>query len=676
MKKLFLISVAVLISFTVQSQVCITRYQGDDFGMSNRFNSISDIEMDRLGNIWFVTTPPPGIFGQVSQIGKFDGDSGWAGFVNDFQEVNTFYDIALDKEDSVWIAMYDGLGILNIHTLEGRILTPDNSNLPDKHVTAVAVDSNNVKWIGLNTGVIAEFNPDTIILHEEWGKTSVKLIEIASDGSVWAGLGTLGIVRYKDGKWISYPELKNVKAITADKWGRILIASADSMIIYHDGITGVVNAETTILGIEVGPMGRIWASTSYGLLLKSGDRFVQYSNTNSALPSMFSGPVKFDSDNKLWFGYKYQSGEWLTATGYLYRPDVQETPVITTDNSSLIFCYGDSLTLSAQEDQVSYVWPDGSNADTYKVYDADDVEVAVESNDQCFYYDTVKVNVQKVYEEEKVCAVSVDTSQENIIIWEKTPEVGTHKYHIYREMAAADSFEFIGEVPVGELSVFVDPDVDPRERSVKYKISSVDTCGNESGPSFYHRTLHLTINKGAQDGWVNLIWTPYEGLNFPTYYIYRGSSPDNMVKYDSIASGNTTWTDVNAFDTLYYVLAVPISDACRPSENKKKGTGPYYHSLSNMDDNKKVFSHIGNLNAAIEIRSYPNPFSELTRIEYPDPNGMEYQLRIYNLSGKMVREIIGITGGEVFFERENLAAGYYVFELKGEKQYRGKFVIR
>ena len=147
------------------------------------------------------------------------------------------------------------------------------------------------------------------------------------------------------------------------------------------------------------------------------------------------------------------------------------------------------------------------------------------------------------------------------------------------------------------------------------------------------------------------------------------------MKHDSIASCNTTWTDRDAYDTVYYVLAVPLPEACRPTGDKKKGTGPYYHALSNMDDNKKLLG-FGKLNAALEIRSYPNPFSEFTRIEYPDPFGVEHTLRVYNLSGQLVREISGITGGEVFFHREDMKAGYYVFELEGKKLYRGKFVIR
>jgi hypothetical protein len=36
----------------------------------------------------------------------------------------------------------------------------------------------------------------------------------------------------------------------------------------------------------------------------------------------------------------------------------------------------------------------------------------------------------------------------------------------------------------------------------------------------------------------------------------------------------------------------------------------------------------------------------------------------------------GIRDSEVYLKRENLDPGYYIFELKGEKHYMGKFIIR
>ena len=94
-----------------------------------------------------------------------------------------------------------------------------------------------------------------------------------------------------------------------------------------------------------------------------------------------------------------------------------------------------------------------------------------------------------------------------------------------------------------------------------------------------------------------------------------------------------------------------------------------------MDDNKKLFTLYNELKV-LELRAYPNPFSDITRIEFPNPNMSGHRLSVFNLSGRLVREIGGINGSEVFLERENLDPGYYVFELRGEKLYRGKFVIR
>ena len=51
-------------------------------------------------------------------------------------------------------------------------------------------------------------------------------------------------------------------------------------------------------------------------------------------------------------------------------------------------------------------------------------------------------------------------------------------------------------------------------------------------------------------------------------------------------------------------------------------------------------------------------------------------MKVYNLSGTLVRMQVGISGDELFFHRENLQAGYYVFELEGLNLYRGKFIIR
>jgi hypothetical protein len=78
----------------------------------------------------------------------------------------------------------------------------------------------------------------------------------------------------------------------------------------------------------------------------------------------------------------------------------------------------------------------------------------------------------------------------------------------------------------------------------------------------------------------------------------------------------------------------------------------------------------------VKVQAYPNPFSEMTRIGFPNPDRHEYELAVYNMCGQKVKEIRQIRDDKIILTRDNLKAGLYVFELKGENTYRGKFVVR
>ncbi len=77
-----------------------------------------------------------------------------------------------------------------------------------------------------------------------------------------------------------------------------------------------------------------------------------------------------------------------------------------------------------------------------------------------------------------------------------------------------------------------------------------------------------------------------------------------------------------------------------------------------------------------EIRSYPNPFNYWTQIDFENPRKQPYQLIVTDMSGKIVRIVDNIRDNKVILLRENLPQGFYLFELKGEKVYRGKLIIR
>jgi len=268
MKKTALLITAVLFPILSGAQFCVTVYKGDDFGLNSSFNTITILEIDSSGNTWF---------GQ-----NFDYGNGDVSVYNgaDWNTVDHAYlpdprpeAIAFDMDDSVWVATRKGISIIHEGNLDGRQMTPDNSGLPEAYVTAVAVDHKNNKWLGFQSGRIAIFNGSTWESFTGISTSSVSTIEIAKDSSIWVGFtGSPGLAKYEGSTFDPVPGYASVSAITADKWGRVLVASHDSLVIYSDLDTNIVKANSgnVIRDIAIGSGTGIWASSGQGLLFRRG----------------------------------------------------------------------------------------------------------------------------------------------------------------------------------------------------------------------------------------------------------------------------------------------------------------------------------------------------------------------------------------------------------------------
>jgi len=272
--------------------------------------------------------------------------------------------------------------------------------------------------------------------------------------------------------------------------------------------------------------------------------------------------------------------------------------------------------------------------------------VSVTDSNGCVGYDQVIVTVPYPYEGEEICLVSVDPETEkNMVIWEKTEGVGIESYNIYRESTIADVYELIGNVPFNNLSVFVDVNSQPEIKSYKYKISVVDTCGNESAMSLYHKTMLLVSNLGPTS--INLLWTEYlvesGGFGFVKYLIYRGDAPDNLILLDSIASDNTSYPDYNPpAGTMYYRIAGVKAEVCDPANllGKKAGTGPYSQSMSNLEDNRLQTGIKDLRDGSYNLKVYPNPFRQQTRITYRLDKLSDVKIEVFNLLGARTADIV------------------------------------
>ncbi|KPK86543.1 MAG: hypothetical protein AMS27_04805 [Bacteroides sp. SM23_62_1] len=280
----------------------------------------------------------------------------------------------------------------------------------------------------------------------------------------------------------------------------------------------------------------------------------------------------------------------------------------------------------------------------------------------------------------QICMVTVDLATgNNLVIWEKKGAAPVSAYNIYRESIVAGEYEPIGHLPKDTLSIFLDTVADPSKQAYIYKITAIDNEGFESDLALCkpHKTIHLITSTNATTGDAQLEWDEYYGFTYGTYYIYRSLTESNFTQIHSMSSSTTAYTDPNPENQLYYYrIAVLRPEPCIPTgAGKKADSGPYSHSMSNMEDNRMMGTGQYELNNEQNLTIFPNPFSERTTIRFPDAGDTRYTLRIMDLTGKVIRtrEIKGQS--EFILEREELESGYYLIELRGNKIFRAKMII-
>jgi hypothetical protein len=270
---------------------------------------------------------------------------------------------------------------------------------------------------------------------------------------------------------------------------------------------------------------------------------------------------------------------------------VRELPVVHLGNDTT-FCLGQETVLTVNAPYFCD-WNTGSTKQNLTVVKSGNYWVKVTDIYGCKNIsDSVKITVLEPYALEVLCMVTVDSvSGKNLITWERTRGERIAYYNIYKESTQAGKYQKIGTLPFDSLSVFVDYNSNPRKKADRYALTVVDSCNNESALSQPHKTMHLTANKGVGTE-VNLIWDHYQGYNFNTYRIYRGTSASNMTKIDSIQSTLFTYVDANPpSGLLFYQVSAVKLDTCSPAKVRAQtSSGPYSQSVSNLKDFSTVSS--------------------------------------------------------------------------------------
>lgn len=345
------------------------------------------------------------------------------------------------------------------------------------------------------------------------------------------------------------------------------------------------------------------------------------------------------------------------------------TPPSITHTGSITTCGGGTVYLTASAGYASYHWNTGATTQNITVTSSGVYTVAVTTgSSSCNSSASYSLNASSMAPPE-ICVVGVDSaSGKNIVIWNPPVSNEIDSFLVYKEGIVTGQFNQIGAVDYNSFSTFLDNASNPAMQAERYKIAVRDTCGVVTLMSSHHKTIHLTINAGAGSTW-NLIWNHYEGFTYGTYNIYRGTTPSNLTLLTSLASSNSSFTDLSPpAGLLYYQIEAINPTGCNPTTRATN----YSATRSNIVDDGLLPTGIdGYIMQNGLFTLYPNPATDILNIVFASGNGTNVKMvEMLDIAGRIVLTKQFTAGGSGDIARINIAElrqGIYFVRVKDEK---------
>lgn len=282
----------------------------------------------------------------------------------------------------------------------------------------------------------------------------------------------------------------------------------------------------------------------------------------------------------------------------------------------------------------------------------------------------------------QICMVTVDdSSTHNIIYWDKTTVTFADSFRIYRE-DITNQYDLIGTVHYNSLTEFHDYDsvANPNVTTKRYKISSVDSCGNESVLSPYHNTIYIVDNGSGQFSW-NLLYTIEGGPNPVNNYVLMVDSLNNG---NWVQRASTAGTQQNIND-IYYNNYSTVANwrvetvwniTCTPTSKYAAGNGTQatvVKSKSNITNNRMVGIRSNDVN---RFAVYPNPTSGMLSLNLAALQG-RIMVKVTSLLGQELLDYDLSKGTTVHqLDLSGFEAGTYIIKVITEKGTSMQKVIR
>jgi type IX secretion system substrate protein len=271
----------------------------------------------------------------------------------------------------------------------------------------------------------------------------------------------------------------------------------------------------------------------------------------------------------------------------------------------------------------------------------------------------------------QICMVTVDsTSTYNIVYWDKTSFIDSaiDSFKIYREIST-NVYARVGSVAFDSLSAFNDYGANPNITTYRYKLSTLDSCGNESDLSPYHNTVYVISVGGGQFTW-NPGYTIEPNINPVTNYVLMRDdfNTGNFQQIAITAGSQNSINDVNY--ATYQTTANWRVDAegfnCNPTERLSGNNSTMaakVKSHSNQNNNRGETTAIKKTQSS-QTSVYPNPATNVLNIYFAEPT-TNVSVKITSLLGSEVYigNQLQVSGNNLMLDISGYDDGTYLVQI-------------
>jgi len=621
----------------------IAIFDGNNWEIMNNLNSILPSEnisniFIHKSNIWISSYSG----GSLSHYNGVD----WKVYDNKIlaEFDNPIFSMAIDSNNVTWIGTNQEL--LKYEDGNWTVFNSGNSSFPGGSVYPISVDSENNKWFGLilkglvkyNDTLFEIFNSQNSPLPSDW----VTTVNFDSNANVWIGMQSIGnepggFAIKSDSIWTLYSmensELPSntIEIIEFDDKGVAWIGTRNGLVLFDGNNWQKINTSNSILPYSIGSAiksdrnGNIWIGTGWGLIHVNGNNWEIYDTSNSNIPSNWVTCIDFDKNGNVWIG---------TIDNGIGKFDGNSWESF---NSSSIPQIANRIYDIAVHGNNGIWAAMGSGVGFY------------DYTNWVFYDSTNSPSIYSLYS--SITDIAVD-SQSNV--WISISEKGLAKFD-------GVNWSRYYDVPIyyttKKLSQHFLPIPDNNVNDI-----AVDTFG-----TVWIGTAYEGVFK-----FVNNIWVSEDSINFKlpdknVSYLIIDKKNEMSVIMENGSVGiheNNQWI---FFDESNSGLPSSTISGIATDKNNKKWISTLFNGiavyspgeLTNFDINGKLYSNN-------PVRVFPNPFSSSIKIAYPIIK--EFSITIYNLSGKKIKTLSNHSWNGQDTHGNYVPSGIYLIQLKTNGQ--------